>query len=148
MTTFWHRWMIVWCWSVIGLGALFALSAFASLRGPTMLFLDLVFWPIDGQPAALSREAVFGVAISGALTLSWGVLMLGLVRDRTLGPNVWQTMTTALTIWFVVDSLASIISGAGVNAISNAVLYATFLLPLAKSGMLVRDNRTVSASGA
>lgn len=145
MTAFWHRWMMIWCWSVIGLGALFALSAFAGLRAPTLLFLDLIFWPVNGQPATLSSEAVFGIAVSGALTLGWGVLMLGLVRDRNLGPAIWHHMTAALTIWFAVDSLASIVSGASLNTVSNALLYAAYLIPVAKSGLLLPGHRSIQA---
>ena len=138
MTGFYHRWMVIWCWITIGIGAVFALSVFAGLRGPTMLFLDIVFWPIDGQPATLSREAILGMALTGAVMVGWGVLMLGLAQDEKLSrePRVWQIMTTAMVIWFVVDSTASLLAGAGVNALGNVGFLATFLYPVLKSGVL------------
>ena len=147
MTGFYHRWMVIWCWIMINIGAVFALSIFGALRGPTMMFLDIVFWPIDGQPAVLSREAVLGTALVGAVMIGWGVLMLGLVRDEKLArePRVWSIMTTAVVLWFVIDSTCSVIGGAGVNALSNAVFLATFLYPVLKSGVLsggIGVNRT------
>ncbi len=142
MTGFWHRWMVIWCWAVVGIGAVFAISAFASLRWPTMLFLDIIFWPIDGQPAALSREAVLGVSLTGAVMVGWGVLMLGLAQDAKLSrdPRVWHLMTYAMVTWFVVDSVASWLAGAGVNVLSNAGFLATFLIPIVKSGVLSSDS--------
>ncbi len=138
MTGFWHRWMVVWCWTMVGVGTVFAVTAIAPLRTPTMLFLDLIFWPVDGQPAALSREAVLGIALCGAIMIGWGSLMLGLASDRKLSaePRVWQLMTYAMIIWFVVDSAASWQTGAGVNVFSNAVFLISFLIPVIKSGAL------------
>jgi hypothetical protein len=138
MTGFWHRWMIIWCWVTIVFGAVLALSAIAALRAPTLLFLDLVFWPLDGQQANLSREAVFGVSLCGAIMLGWGALMLGLARDEKLSrePRIWQIMTTGMVLWFVVDSLASWLAGAGVNVLSNAVFVVAYLVPVVKSGVL------------
>ena len=83
---------------------MFTLSVFAGLRGPTMLFLDVIFWPIDGQPATLSREAILGTALVGAVMVGWGVLMLGLAQDEQLSkePRVWRLITTSVAIWFVV----------------------------------------------
>ena len=141
MTGFWHRWMVIWCWATLGVGAIFAMSAFASLRGPTMLFLDVIFWPIDGQPAALSREAALGIGLCGALMIGWGMLMLGLVQDPKLSreSRVWQIMTYAMVTWFVVDSAVSWLTGAGVNVLSNAGFLATYLIPVVKSGVLSSD---------
>lgn len=138
MTTFWYRWMIIWCWCVIGFGAVLALSIFEALSAPTMLLLDLVFWPIDGEPAALSREAIFAVALAGALTMGLGAMILGLARDETLNgsPRLWRHVTAAVLVWYVVDSAVSILGGAIVNAVSNTVLLVTFLLPVLGSGVL------------
>ena len=138
MTGFYHRWLVIWCWMTILIGALFALSVFAALRSPTLLFLDVIYWPIDGQPAMLSREAILGTALVGAVMVGWGVLMLGLAQDERLSkePRVWRLMTTSVVVWFVVDSTASVLGGAGLNALSNAVFTAMFVYPVVKSGVL------------
>ena len=144
MTGFWHRWMVIWCWAILIVGAVFAASAIPALRWPTLLFLDIVFWPIDGQPATLSREAAFGVALSGALLTGWAVLMLGLARDPKLSrePRVWWLMTSAILVWFVVDSAASWLTGASVNVLSNSLFVAAYLLPILKSGVLSNQDLT------
>jgi hypothetical protein len=135
MTGFWLRWMSIWCWGVIAFGIVLLTSAIEALRMPAMLFLDLVFWPIDGQPAVMSREAVFATSILGAVTIGWGVLMLALVRDPEIAahPRLRRHLGVALGIWFVVDSTASILTGAWVNAISNTVIAAAGVVPLLAS---------------
>lgn len=138
MTGFWHRWMTVWCWGIIGIGAAFVLNVFAPLRAPVHLFMDIAFWPFDGQPAGLGPETVFASAICGAVMIGWGLLMLGLVRDVRLNqePRVWSLMTTAMLIWFVVDSAASWLSGARFNVLGNVGFLATYLIPVLASGVL------------
>lgn len=147
MTGFWHRWMVVWCWATIAFGAVFALGALGSLRAPAQLFLDLVFWPIDGQPAELAREAVFATAVCGALMIGWGILMLGLVRDPSLNrnPRVWSLMTTSMVVWFVVDSLASWLSGARLNVLGNTGFLVTYLIPVLASGVLSGTSSSIVA---
>jgi len=138
MTGFWLRWMTAWCWCVIAFGVVLLGSAVEPVREPSLLFLDLVFWPVDGQPKLLSREAVFATSITGALTIGWGLLMRALVSDPTLArnPSVWRHMTVALAVWFVTDSVASILTGAWVNAISNSLIIALAILPIIRSGVL------------
>ena len=138
MTGFWQRWMIVWCWMTIIVGAAFALAAFAPTRGPALIFMEIVFWPIDGQPAVLSREAAFATALCGAIMIGWGILMLGLARDPELSgkPKVWRLMTVGMVAWFMIDSIASWVTGAGVNVLGNIGFLATFLTPVIQSGVL------------
>lgn len=138
MTGYWHRWMVIWCWLNIAVGAVLAAASLPPLSAPARMFLDLVFWPLDGQPATLAPEAAFGLAICGAVMIGWGVLMLGLVQDRQLSrePRVWQAMTYGMVAWFVIDCMASLLTGAGMNVPGNIVFLATYLLPVLKSGVL------------
>lgn len=148
MTGFWQRWMIAWCWITIGFGAAFALAAFTSTRTPALVFMDVVFWPIDGQPAALSREAALSTALCGAIMIGWGTLMLGLARDPELSrmPQVWRLMTAGMIAWFVVDSIASWVTGAGVNVIGNSLFLGTYLWPVVQSGVLTDEPRAQRAT--
>lgn len=138
MTAFQQRWMIVWAWLCIGFGAMFALAAVPRLSGPALLFLDVVFWPLDGRPAAIGPEAAFATGIAGALTVTLGVIVLGLARDADLSrrPAVWRAVTTGLVAWFIVDSLASYVTGAGMNVLGNVGFLAGYLVPVVQSGML------------
>lgn len=138
MTNTWRTWLIAWCWVTLAIGAMFAIIVVPPLSAPAQLFLDVVFWPIDGQPAATARETVFAVAVIGAVMIGWGVLMLGLVHDSALSrePRVWGLMTTALLVWFVVDSLVSWLAGATLNVLGNIAFVASWLLPIMASGVL------------
>jgi hypothetical protein len=70
--------------------------------------------------------------------IGWGLLMLGLIQDPKLSrePRVWQLMTYAMLTWFVIDSTASWLTGAGVNILGNIGFLATFLIPIVKSGVI------------
>jgi hypothetical protein len=138
MTEALARWIVLWCWAVIGIGAVIALSVFKPLAGPTMLFLDLAFWPLDGRPVPLAPEAQFATALIGALMVGWGVLMLALVRDPVLSRNVtvWRALTTSVVVWFLADSAASWLTGARLNVLGNIGFLLTFLIPVLKSGVL------------
>jgi hypothetical protein len=138
MTIFWQRWLHAWCWGIIAFGALLTACVIPALSGPARFIVDLAFWPLDGQPTLTARDAVLSLSVAGAVTLGWGVLMLGLVRDPVLSsePRVWSLMTTALVIWFMVDSAASILAGAHVNALSNLLLTAGWVIPVVASGVL------------
>lgn len=139
MTGFHRRWLLLWCYLLIGLGAVFALAVVPGLRAPVVLFVDLVFWPFDGAPV-LGRTDALALAIVGAVMIGWGLLMAALVRqdDFAADPRIWRAMTTAMTVWYVVDSAASIYGGAWLNAVSNTGLYGTFLWPVLASGVLTQ----------
>jgi hypothetical protein len=143
MTTFHRTWLQWWCYALIALGAVFALTVAPSLAGPVALFTDLIFWPVDGRPA-LDRASALAMSIIGAVMIGWGLLMAALLRhdDLAADPRVLRAMTTAVTVWFVVDSFVSILGGAWLNAVSNTVIYAAFIWPMLASGVLAR-----SASG-
>jgi hypothetical protein len=144
-----HRWLVAWCWALIAIGIVFVIGVFAPFRAPTLLFLDLVFWPLDGRLAGpLAPEAIFSSALVGAVTFGWGLLMLGLVRDPVLSQSatVWRAMTIALASWFIVDSLASWVSGAHLNVLGNIGIAASFLIPVLKSGVLSARGTTARAT--
>jgi hypothetical protein len=52
--------------------------------------------------------------------------------------RAWRGLTGAMLAWFVIDSAASVSTGAPVNAVSNAVFLATFLIPILASGVLAQ----------
>ena len=45
-------------------------------------------------------------------------------------------MTSSVLTWYVIDSLLSIATGFGLNALPNTVLMAGFLFPVIRSGVL------------
>jgi hypothetical protein len=136
MTGFWKTWMIVWCWMVFGFGVVLALAAFPGPDIAAALFYDLVEWPLDGA-VTFEPRARFTVAILGAVTIGWALTIFGMIKAaETVGPPVWRALTTALVVWYVIDSALSILTGVPVNAVSNTVLLVTYLVPVLASGVL------------
>lgn len=138
MSAFWHRWLVIWCWIMLGFGAMFAALALPALSGPALMMIDVVDWPYDGNPSALDRHATVGFALLGCVMLGWGTLTLAIVQDRQMAqePRVWRMLTVSMLVWYVTDSAASVVLGVPLNAVSNSVFLVTFLLPVLASGAL------------
>lgn len=136
MSGFWRSWLDVWCWLVVGFGAILALGAFPATDWPTRAFYDLVYWPLDGR-SGFAEDTRFTCGLLGAVTMGWGLTLKPLVGlGHELGARVWRPLTTAIIVWYVIDSAISVALGVPGNAVSNTVLTAGFLTPLLASGAL------------
>jgi len=129
--------MTVWCWTVLVFGAVLALVATPATDGAARL----VFAMISRDPASdtlLAQPAMrFAMGLQGALTIGWSLTFFGMVRAADLGgAPVWRSMTVALAAWFLIDSAISIMTGYPLNAVSNTVLIAAYLVPVLGSGVL------------
>jgi hypothetical protein len=51
---------------------------------------------------------------------------------------IWRFLTIAALIWYLVDSAISCATGYSMNAVSNTIVMAGFLIPLFKTGVLRR----------
>jgi hypothetical protein len=140
MTGLWRTWMILWCWGVALFGVVLALGGFPATSGPTQFLLDTMY---TGGAATLDAPLRFGVGIQGALSIGLALTIYGAVRaGDLLGPRsrpVWEVVVAALIAWFVIDSGISIFNGFALNAASNALLMAGFLVPVLASGVLRRN---------
>lgn len=76
----------------------------------------------------------------GAVTLGWGrTLMTTIQAAHQLGAAGRSTsvgLIVSVLAWFVIDSSLSVATGFGLNAVSNSILLAGFLLPIVRSGVL------------
>lgn len=137
MGRFWSVWLLVWCWGVLAFGALLVTAAIPAADGAAralfVLFSDhSVDQTIFEQPAVR-----FGLGLQGALTIGWGLTMLGLLQAaETVGAPLWRALTFALLAWYVIDSAISVSTGFWVNAVSNTTLVAAYLAPILASGVL------------
>lgn len=117
---------------VIGFGLLGFLGVWPALSMPIELFLDIIFWPVDNQQSLTSPESRLLLAITSGILVGWGAMMW-LIATQLYEANskLARTMIlTSITVWFVVDSTGSIISGAPINALLNLGFVALFYLPL------------------
>jgi len=115
-------------------GLMIALGAHERTDGPLRWLLDLVFWPI-GDAKVLADEAqllagILGGVMAGFAALIW--LMIDALEDRPAALK--RIILGAMTIWFVVDSTASVASGGWLNVIGNVGFLALFVLPARRLG--------------
>ena len=137
MAGFWRTWMTAWCWAVAAFGLVLTGAAFEATSGPTRL----LFAVLNGsEPLHLNAQMRFSEAVLGAVTLGWSVTLMAAIQAANLlgdrGRPVWRLVTASMVGWWVIDSVLSIATGYGLNAIPNTVFLAAFLLPILRSGVL------------
>jgi hypothetical protein len=136
MNGFWKNWMAAWCWATAGFGVILAAAASPATEMPARLFYDLIEWPLDGNVAFEARTR-FTAAVLGAVMIGWAITIFGMIKAaETLGAPVWRALTTAMVVWYVIDSALSVLSGVPVNAVSNTVFLVTYLAPVLATGVL------------
>ncbi len=77
----------------------------------------------------------------GAVTIGWGLTFRVAFKalnlpDPAQAAPLWRKLTLFALIWYVVDSYISIATGFWLNAVSNTILMALYLIPLFKSGAM------------
>jgi hypothetical protein len=140
MTKFWQNWLTIWAAGVAIFGLVLAGGAFEATDGITQQLFALFQNPL---PDTLDRHHRFAIGLMGAVTLGWGLTYLVSFRalhalDRGVAAPLWQGMTLAALTWYAVDSTISVATGFWMNAVSNTVLIALYLVAMIKSGALRR----------
>jgi hypothetical protein len=124
-------------WAVIAFGAILMLAGFTATHAPVDLLFQL-FHPGPGDPV-WGQHMRFSTGLMGAVTFGWGMTLLALAQHSpamgAAAKAVWSSVTIAMTIWFIVDSIISIANGFWVNVVSNVVLGLLYLLATHKSGV-------------
>ena len=143
MTTFWRNWLMVWCGAVVLFGAVLTLAASPLTDAPVRALFD-VMGPVRDVP--MPAELRFAIALMGAVTLGWGLTALAAICTAIrLGPDgrgLWIGILASVLVWFAVDSSLSIATGFALNAVSNSIILAAFLLPVLLSGVLGQGGST------
>lgn len=140
----WQAQMQLWCGAVMIFGLVLIGGAFEA----TSAGVNALFAILDG-PGPMTWDPVlrFSLALMGAVTLGWGATVLAVVRGTADMPvaqalALWRGITTALLLWYVVDSALSVATGFWRNALSNTVLIGWYLL------LVRRRSAPVAASAA
>ena len=137
---FWVR-----CLAVASIGiVLFGLVAVAASHpgGAAVwgFFFDLVRWHFEAGPHQFDDDSRLLNGISGGLLIGWGSMMTWL----SLGPiargdaGARRAAWTAITGWFVADSLGSILSDTPGNIAFNVGIFLMFAFPLTMLGRKAR----------
>lgn len=125
-------WLKFASWLLIGFGILSVVSAHPNLNFLSRPFVQLALWPFNEASNTLMAETRLIWAIIGGITIGWGVMTLQLTtkllhKETEVLRSIMLTSTLA---WFFTDSAASILSGAGFNAVLNLGFLAVFLIPI------------------
>lgn len=124
------------CAIVMAFGLLTALAAWPMLNLPTLWLVDLMFWPFDGLQSLKAAEARVLCGILGGVLVGFGMLQWLVVtklfdRDAALARSM---LLTSIWSWFTIDCAASVIAGAGFNAVMNLGFLLLFVVPLWRNG--------------
>ena len=118
--------------SFVAFGVLWAAGAIEGFGDPARLSLDVLKWPIDGDPGPLTPTTRFVSAIGGGILVGLGVLNLMLVAPGIEAGDrrVRKAALASIFSWFAIDSAGSIASGAASNAFFNVLVLALYAIPI------------------
>ncbi len=132
---------------IVGVSAVSALSSTAMVL-VLVLRADAVFFAMAEPlftgahpPHPMSADTRMAQCIGFGLFAGWSVSMawtFASVPSSAMRP-VARALLIGLTVWFVLDSGGCILSGAGWNAVPNAIYFVAMALPL--SGLLRAERR-------
>lgn len=110
---------------------LFFLGTIEGSYFPIEYVLDLSNWPLDKAENYNAPTSVFLSAILGGVLFGWGMLVWLLSSLYELAPDrIRKSIVISLFSWFVVDSLACVLSNNISNAITNIALLLILVGPL------------------
>ncbi len=118
---------------VIAFGAMCFFGIFNATQFPLVLTADIIFWPPgDALNIQISPESKLLSAILGGVMCGWGVASwIILQKIFPQNPNLARSIILpSILVWFVVDSIASLLGPAPMNAFFNLFFLAPFLIPL------------------
>ncbi|MEL7000445.1 MAG: hypothetical protein AAFP68_19515 [Pseudomonadota bacterium] len=122
------QWLRVISWGLIVIGCYFSWATADPVNALSVMFVDLVFLPIDGAQTYAAQETRLLSAIAGGVTVGLGAAVLTVTNavylvDRERGRRVIMTFMLA---WFIADGIGSALAGAPFNAVVNCLI----LLPV------------------
>ncbi len=137
MTDFDQRWLTVWCGAVALFGLILFTAGWATTDPIARMPFALLGNPLPAEP---DRYLRFTTSLMGAVTFGWASALYAAFRAAWALPSgtgpVWRTITGGIAVWYLIDSVASIANGFALNAVSNTVFVALYLVPLLRSGVL------------
>jgi hypothetical protein len=138
MSSFWQKWLTAWCAAVGLFGVILAGGALESTSAPIRTIFSILNGP--GQ-LDLNPHMQFSLAILGAVTFGWSLTLMAAIQaanllEKQASRPIWIWITVSLVSWYIIDSLLSIATGFWLNAVSNTIFLATFLIPILRSKVL------------
>ncbi len=111
-------------------GLLPSLSVFQATQEPWRFFFDILSWPLDNMPADFSAGERQLSAVLGGVLCGWAWIMYQLADPKVFNPRIRKFMIQSVWIWFLLDSVGSVIAEIPLNAVSNVGFLLILLVPL------------------
>lgn len=117
-----RAWLRAGAAAVVAAGVVCLASVHPATELPWVTAMDLVQWPLDGNPGPPDFATRATSAMLGGVMIGWGATLLLLPYRRDSRP----AMLAGLVAWFLCDSAGSLLCGftgnLGVNLLFVAVL--------------------------
>lgn len=131
-------WMTAWCVAVGLFGIILVGGGFEATSTPIRLVYQFLG---NIEQLDLHPPMRFTVAILGAVTIGWSLTLMAVIQasnqlEKRASRLIWIAMTASIGIWYVIDSSLSIATGFWLNAVSNTIFSAAFLISVVCSGVL------------
>ena len=107
-------------------------AAFPATDEPVRFLIDVLKWPVDGNPAKLDAYARWTLAISGGLSAAFAIFSYMIVAPaiEENDKKVQNAALCAVLAWFVMDTTGSIVTGFPLNALFNLSFLVLYVPPL------------------
>jgi hypothetical protein len=127
----WAGWLTAVAVGLVIFGAFMSLFGGTPLFGPIDFFYDPVFWP-GSAPAIVTEYQGWVYGVWGATLAGWGIVLVFIARGPFAAGEAWAWRAVALgtTVWFVLDTLASVTHGVLPNVVVNVVVAVLVAIPL------------------
>lgn len=126
----WWRWLLV-----VTAGTLVFGLALMVLPQVMLPFFNILFFGSPDNPfdAAATRYITFTYGVLGAVMVGWAIALLYIVLKpfRRGEREAWNALAWSIGIWYLIDSVFSLYSGFGANALFNTAFLVLFAIPLA-----------------
>lgn len=129
---FWHRWLYVLSFMIIGFGLLMAIFNQSPAFSLFNLQIDPVFWDAESVPIAFVKFQSWVYGILGSTMVGWGLMLLFIVKHpfQKCEKWAWNAIATSLGFWYLLDTAISLNFGVNFNAVFNTLLLILILPPL------------------
>lgn len=138
-SAFLQRWFTALGIGNVLFGIVLTLGAFPATDAPAMALLRLQNAVLASAP--LTQTTRFTIGVLGGVSIGFGILLWGTstLAMRTGDRALARWLAAGVLGWYVPDSIASMLTGFGANAVINTVLLTAFMVPLLASGLLLRQ---------
>lgn len=120
---------------------IWGLAPYQAINAPSRVLLDILDWPFGDASPTFTGSEMWLSSIGAGLTAAISIMLIGIVAPAVEKSDRKTARVTILAfiIWYIVDSVGSVVSGIPSNAFFNLILLIAILIPL--SCVKYEDNK-------